>query len=141
MSLEARWFYVNYLWLISPWQAYVVSGLSVTTLVIIYLRKAGYLSWVTKKSFAQYGPVYVRGFSVFWTYLWFAQFLLTYYANIPEESAYFYRRWEPDFMVWFWLNIVINFGAPATDTDIARLETLCRYIKSDVYYFDLRLLA
>jgi hypothetical protein len=51
-------------------------------------------------------------FSVFWTYTWFAQFLLTYYANIPEEAAYFYIRWEPQFMPWFWLNIIINFGAP-----------------------------
>jgi Ni/Fe-hydrogenase subunit HybB-like protein len=44
--------------------------------------------------------------------LWFAQFLLTWYANIPEEAAYFYRRWEPQFKPWFWLNIIVNFLAP-----------------------------
>jgi hypothetical protein len=109
MSLEARWFSTMFGWynLAGLW----VSGLSVMTLVIIYLRKAGYLSWVTENHLHNMG-LFMFAFSVFWTYLWFGQFLLTYYANIPEESAYFYRRWEPDFMVWFWLNIAINFGSP-----------------------------
>ena len=109
MSLEARWFSTMFGWynLAALW----VSGLSVMTLVIIYLRRAGYLPWVTENHLHNMGLL-MFAFSVFWTYLWFAQFLLTYYANIPEESAYFVRRWEPDFMVWSWLNIVINFGAP-----------------------------
>lgn len=109
MSLEARWFSTMFGWynLAGLW----VSGLSVMALVMIYLRKAGYMSWITQDHLHNMG-LFMFAFSVFWTYLWFAQFLLTYYANIPEESAYFYRRWEPDFMVWFWLNIVINFGAP-----------------------------
>ena len=51
-------------------------------------------------------------FSIFWTYVWFAQFLLIYYANLPEESVYFYKRWEPQFKPWFWINIVLNFVAP-----------------------------
>lgn len=109
MSLEARWFSTMFGWynLAALW----VSGLAIMTLVIIYLRKAGYMSWITIDHLHNMG-LYMFAFSVFWTYLWFAQFLLTYYANIPEESAYFFRRWEPQFMPWFWLNIVINFGAP-----------------------------
>jgi hypothetical protein len=109
MSLEARWFSTMFGWynLAGLW----VSGLSIMTLVIIYLRKQGYMSWVTEDHLHNMG-LFMFAFSVFWTYTWFAQFLLTYYANIPEESAYFFRRWEPDFMVWFWLNIVINFGGP-----------------------------
>src|SRR3569833_127260 len=109
MSLEARWFSTMFGWynLAALW----VSGVAVMTLIIIYLRKAGYLPWGTQDHLHNMG-LFMFAFSVFWTYLWFAQFLLTWYANIPEESAYIYRRWEPDFMVWFWLNIVINFGAP-----------------------------
>jgi hypothetical protein len=109
MSLEARWFSTMFGWynLAGLW----VSGMAVMTLVIIYLRKAGYLPWVTQDHLHNMGLL-MFAFSVFWTYLWFGQFLLTYYANIPEESAYFYIRWEPQFMPWFWLNIAINFGAP-----------------------------
>ncbi|MGZ3764038.1 MAG: quinol:cytochrome C oxidoreductase [Mucilaginibacter sp.] len=109
MSLEARWFSTMFGWynLAGLW----VSGLAIMTLIIIYLRKAGYMSWVTTDHLHNMG-LFMFAFSVFWTYLWFAQFLLTYYANIPEESAYFFRRWEPQFKPWFWLNIVVNFAAP-----------------------------
>src|ERR1700761_6241141 len=109
MSLEARWFSTMFGWynLAALW----VSGLTVITLVIILLRKAGYLPWITQDHLHNMG-IFMFAFSIFWTYLWFAQFLLTWYANIPEEAAYFYRRWEPQFMPWFWLNIVINFAAP-----------------------------
>jgi len=109
MSLEARWFSTMFGWY--NFAALWVSGLSVITLVAIYLRKSGYFSWITEDHLHNLGQL-MFGFSVFWTYLWFAQFLLTYYANIPEEAEYFYRRWEPEFKPWFWLNIVVNFAAP-----------------------------
>jgi len=109
MSLEARWFSTMFGWY--NFAALWVSGLSVITLFAIYLRKIGYFSWITEDHLHNLGQL-MFGFSVFWTYLWFAQFLLTYYANIPEESEYFYRRWEPEFKPWFWLNIVINFATP-----------------------------
>ncbi len=109
MSLEAHWFSTMFGWY--NFAALWVSGLSVITLTIIILRKNGYLQWVTEDHLHNLGQL-IFGFSIFWTYLWFGQFLLTWYANIPEEAAYFYRRWEPEFKPWFGLNIVINFAAP-----------------------------
>jgi hypothetical protein len=109
MSLEAHWFSTMFGWY--NFAALWVGGLSVITLTLIILREAGYMQWVTEDHLHNLGQL-MFGFSVFWTYLWFAQFLLTWYANIPEEAAYFYRRWEPQFKPWFWLNIVINFLTP-----------------------------
>jgi hypothetical protein len=109
MSLEAHWFSTMFGWY--NFAALWVSGLSVITLSIIMLREAGYLDWITEDHLHNLGML-IFGFSVFWTYLWFAQFLLTWYANIPEEATYFYKRWEPEFKPWFWLNIIINFLAP-----------------------------
>lgn len=109
MSLEAHWFSTMFGWY--NFAALWVSGLSVITLTIIILRQNGYLEWVTEDHLHNLGQL-MFGFSVFWTYLWFAQFLLTWYANIPEEAAYFYRRWEPEFKPWFWLNIIVNFLTP-----------------------------
>lgn len=109
MSLEAHWFSTMFGWY--NFAALWVSGLAAMTLTIIILRDHGYLDWVTEDHLHNFGQL-IFGFSVFWTYLWFAQFLLTWYANIPEESAYFYRRWEPQFKPWFWLNIIINFLTP-----------------------------
>lgn len=109
MSLEAHWFSTMFGWY--NFAALWVSGLSVITLSLILLRKAGYMQWVTEDHLHNLGQL-MFGFSVFWTYLWFAQFLLTWYANIPEEAAYFYKRWEPQYKPWFWLNIIVNFLAP-----------------------------
>ena len=109
MSLEAHWFSTMFGWY--NFAALWVSGLSVITLTLIILRENGYMEWVTEDHLHNLGQ-FMFGFSVFWTYLWFAQFLLTWYANIPEEAAYFYRRWEPQFKPWFWLNIIINFLTP-----------------------------
>ncbi|TSJ42787.1 quinol:cytochrome C oxidoreductase [Mucilaginibacter corticis] len=109
MSLDAHWFSTMFGWY--NFAALWVSGLSVITLLLISLRKQGYFTWVTVDHLHNLGQL-MFGFSIFWTYLWFAQFLLIYYANIPEEAAYFYKRWEPEFQPWFWLNIVVNFLAP-----------------------------
>ena len=109
MSLEAHWFSTMFGWY--NFAALWVGGLSVITYTIIKLRENGYMLWVTEDHLHSLGQL-IFGFSIFWTYLWFGQFLLTWYANIPEESAYFYRRWETSFIWWFWLNIVINFGGP-----------------------------
>jgi len=109
MSLDAHWFSTMFGWY--NFAALWVSGLSVITLVIIVLRKQGYMQWLSADHLHNLGQL-MFGFSIFWTYLWFAQFLLIYYANIPEEAAYFYKRWEPEFQPWFWLNIVVNFLTP-----------------------------
>jgi Ni/Fe-hydrogenase subunit HybB-like protein len=109
MSLEAHWFSTMFGWY--NFAALWVSGLAVITLTIIYLRERGYVEWITEDHLHNFGQL-IFGFSIFWTYTWFAQFLLVWYANIPEEAAYFYKRWEPEFKPWFWLNIVVNFLTP-----------------------------
>jgi hypothetical protein len=109
MSLEAHWFSTMFGWY--NFAAMWVSTLAIITLTIIILRENGYMQWITQDHLHNLGQL-MFGFSIFWTYVWFAQFLLIYYANIPEETVYFLRRWEPEFKPWFWLNIVINFLAP-----------------------------
>jgi hypothetical protein len=109
MSLEAHWFSTMFGWY--NFAALWVGGLSVITLTVIILRENGYVQWITEDHLHNLGQL-IFGFSIFWTYLWFSQFLLTWFANIPEESTYFYKRWVPEFKPWFWLNIIINFLTP-----------------------------
>lgn len=109
MSLEAHWFSTMFGWY--NFAAMWVSGLCVITLIVILMKKAGYLTWVNENHLHDLGK-FIFAFSIFWTYVWFSQFLLIYYANIPEETVYFYKRWEPEYLPWFWLNIIINFLAP-----------------------------
>jgi hypothetical protein len=50
-------------------------------------------------------------FSIFWTYLWFSQFMLIWYANLPEEVTYTMARWD-HYRLLFWVNFFINFCFP-----------------------------
>ncbi|MBD1392815.1 quinol:cytochrome C oxidoreductase [Mucilaginibacter glaciei] len=109
MSLEAHWFSTMFGWY--NLAAMHVSGLAIIALTLILLMKKGYFSWVTENHLHDLGKL-IFGFSIFWTYVWFSQFFLTWYANMPEESVYFYKRWEPEYKWLFWFNIVINFVAP-----------------------------
>ncbi len=109
MSLEAHWFSTMFGWY--NFAAMWVSGLCAITIVAILLKRSGYMNWLNDSHFHDLGKL-IFAFSIFWTYVWFAQFLLIWYANMPEETVYFYKRWEPEYKPWFWLNIIINFVAP-----------------------------
>lgn len=109
MSLEAHWFSTMFGWY--NFAAMWVAGLCAITLTIILLKKGGYMTWINENHLHDLGK-FIFAFSIFWTYVWFAQFLLIWYANMPEETVYFYKRFEPEYLPWFWVNIVINFVAP-----------------------------
>ncbi len=51
------------------------------------------------------------GFSIFWTYLWFSQFMLIWYSNIPEEVTYYIQRIE-DYNLPFFGMLIMNFLFP-----------------------------
>jgi hypothetical protein len=58
---------------------------------------------------------FMFAFSIFWSYVWFSQFLLIYYANFPEETIYFLERWEGHNKIYKTseiLNILFNFLFP-----------------------------
>lgn len=123
MSLEAHWFSTMFGWynFASMW----VSSLSTIAVVVILLRKAGYMSWVNNSHLHNLGQL-IFGFSIFWTYVWFSQFLLIYYANMSEETVYFYKRFN-SYEFWFYLNLILNFLSPLLilmDRDNKRSENI-----------------
>jgi hypothetical protein len=110
MSIDPHWFSTMFGWYVfSSWW---VSGLAFITFVIIILKEQGYLSIVTSNHLHDLGK-FIFGFSIFWMYLWFSQFLLIYYANIPEETVYFVQRLtDPNYSPIFHINLFINFVFP-----------------------------
>jgi len=128
MSLEAHWFSTMFGWY--NFAAMWVSGIAAIIVILILLKRAGYLAWVNENHLHDMGKL-LFGFSIFWTYVWFAQFMLIWYSNIPEETVYFYKRWEPEYKPWFWLNIVINFLAPLlllVDRDVKRRQGMMLFV-------------
>ena len=123
MSLEAHWFSTMFGWY--NFAAMWVSSLATIAVIIILLRKAGYMSWVNNSHLHNLGQ-FIFGFSVFWTYVWFAQFLLIYYANMSEETVYFYKRFN-NYEAWFYINLILNFLSPLLllmDRDNKRSENI-----------------
>jgi hypothetical protein len=88
-----------------------VAGLATITLAVVYLKDAGYLKAVSKHHLHDLGK-FMFAFSIFWTYIWFSQFLLIYYAHIPEEIIYFEPRLFGHYRPIFFLNVFINFVFP-----------------------------
>jgi hypothetical protein len=109
MSVDAHWY--STIFSIYNFATGWVSFLSITMLIILYLRKNGYLNIVTDEHIHDIGK-FMFAFSIFWTYLWLSQYLLIWYANIPEEVVYYYKRTESHFKFNFLINLVLNFIIP-----------------------------
>jgi hypothetical protein len=109
MSISAHWFSTMYSWY--TFASTFVAGMALISLFVIYLKNKGYLEYVNKEHLHDLGK-FQFAFSVFWTYLWFSQFMLIWYANIPEETIYFKPRVAGAYTGVFYLNLLINFLAP-----------------------------
>ena len=109
MSIDARWFSTMYSWY--TFASTFVAGIALISLFVVYLKNQGYLEYVNQEHLHDLGK-FQFAFSIFWTYLWFDQFMLIWYANISEETIYFKTRFEGAYMGIFYLNLVINFLAP-----------------------------
>lgn len=109
MSIDAHWFSTMYSWY--TFASTFVSGVAVITLFVIFLKNNGYLHLVNREHVHDLGK-FMFAFSIFWTYLWFSQFMLIWYANIPEETIYFKPRTEGIYGPMFWMMFIINFVAP-----------------------------
>ncbi|MGN6247053.1 MAG: quinol:cytochrome C oxidoreductase [Ginsengibacter sp.] len=109
MSLEPHWFSTMFSWY--TFGSCFVAGIALLTLFVIYFKNIGQLEFVTNEHLQDLGK-YMFAFSIFWTYLWFDQFMLQWYGNIPEETIYFKIRLQGPYEGLFYLNLILNFVAP-----------------------------
>jgi len=109
MSLDPHWYSTMYSWY--TFASSFVAGIALITLFVVFLKNLGYLEFTNKEHLHDLGK-FQFAFSIFWTYLWFSQFMLIWYANIPEETIYFKIRMQGAYRGLFFLNLIINFLAP-----------------------------
>jgi hypothetical protein len=110
MSIDTHWYSTMMGWYV--FASWWVTGLAVITWIVVSLKDAGYLKMVSANHLHDLGK-FIFAFSVFWTYIWFSQFMLIYYANIPEETVYFISRMKNSPYSWiFYTNIILNFVLP-----------------------------
>lgn len=108
MSIDTHWFSTLFGW-------YVFSGIWLSAIIVIlvtalYLKSKGYLEQVNENHIHDLGK-WVFALSFLWTYLWFSQFMLIWYSNIPEEVTYYVERIE-HFKVPFFGTMLLNFLLP-----------------------------
>ncbi|MGS2741506.1 quinol:cytochrome C oxidoreductase [Sinomicrobium sp. M5D2P17] len=108
MSVDPHWYSTLFGWYV--FASMFVSGITVIALVTIYLKSRGYLEEVNDSHIHDLAK-FMFGISIFWTYLWFSQFMLIWYSNIPEEVTYFVTRIE-DYKLPFFGMVVLNFVFP-----------------------------
>ncbi len=108
MSLDPHWFSTLFGWYILA--SFLVCSLTVIALVTVVLKSKGYLEIVNDSHLHDLAK-FMFGFSVFWTYLWFSQFMLIWYADMPEETTYFAQRFA-EFKLPFLAMVVMNFIFP-----------------------------
>jgi hypothetical protein len=109
MSIDAHWYSTMYSWY--TFASTFVAGVALIALFVVFLKNNGYLELVNQEHLHDLGK-FMFAFSVFWTYLWFSQFMLIWYANIPEETTYFQPRAHGIYKGIFWFMFIINFIAP-----------------------------
>jgi hypothetical protein len=123
MTFDPHWFSTLFGWYV--FSGMIVSGITVIAMVTVYLKSQGYLEYVNNSHIHDLAK-FMFGFSIFWTYLWFSQFMLIWYANIPEEVTYFVSRIE-DYNLLFFGMLVLNFVFPLLllmNSDFKRINWL-----------------
>ncbi|MBB4118794.1 MFS family permease [Mesonia hippocampi] len=108
MSLDPHWYSTLFGWYL--FASLFVTAITVIALITIYLKSKGYLPEVNNSHIHDLAK-FMFGISIFWTYLWFSQFLLIWYSNIPEEVTYFITRIE-DYNLPFFGMLIFNFIFP-----------------------------
>jgi hypothetical protein len=138
MSVDPHWYSTLFGWYV--FASFFVSGITTIALVTLYLKSRGYLEYVNDSHFHDLAK-FMFGISVFWTYLWFSQFMLMWYADIPEEVTYFKFRIE-NYNLPFFGMVVMNFVFPILiliNTDFKRVPwiiTMAGLIILSGHYLD-----
>lgn len=121
MSVDPHWYSTLFGWYV--FASFFVSGITVIALIAIYLKSKGYLPEVNNSHIHDLAK-FMFGMSIFWTYLWFSQFMLIWYSDIPEEVTYYVTRIEQYNLPFFGM-LALNFVFPLLilmNSDFKRLN-------------------
>jgi len=109
MSVDVQWY--STIFALKNLVAAFLHGVSILTLIVFILYKRGYFPFLSKYHLHDFAR-YIFMLSIVWGYFWFAQFMIIWYGNIPEETVYYYMRWQEGWKVLFFLEIGLNWAIP-----------------------------
>lgn len=109
MSIDTHWF--STLFALKNFIAAFLHGSSIVILIVLLLNKAGYFSFLNKSHLHDFSR-YLFMLCIVWGYFWFAQFMLIWYGNLPEETFYYVTRWESEWKTLFFVDLILNWLVP-----------------------------
>ena len=109
MSLDPHWFSTMFgvYFFAGGW----LGALCLITFIALLLKKGGMLESVTVEHIQDMGK-FMFAFTVFWTYIAFSQYMLYWYANLPEEIVWFQKRFTEGWGVVAWSLLIFHFVLP-----------------------------
>jgi hypothetical protein len=117
MSLTPTWFSTMFGWYFG-WGGFL-SGIAMTTLICVLLRnQPGWETEITKDRLHDLGKM-LFAFSIFWMYLFFSQYIVIWYGNLPEETQFFELRLGSQFLQDTWYFAAEHFSEPYVPVSMA----------------------
>lgn len=110
MSLEPHWF--STIFGVYYFSGTVLASLAAITIAVIYLNEHGYIVQGLRPDHYYSLGALMFAFTNFWAYIAFSQFLLIWYANLPEETFWFLQRWEGSWIFYSIGLIIVRFVIP-----------------------------
>jgi hypothetical protein len=111
MSIEAHW--VSTIFSVKNFVAAFYHGTAMIVFIIILLNERGYFKELNESHLLDFSR-YIFMLSIVWGYMFFSQFMLIWFGNIPDETIYFAERWNNGWKALFYVNIAINWFIPFT---------------------------
>jgi len=110
MSIDAHWY--STIFAVKDFVAAFHHAAIVITFIVLLMNQKGYFPFLNKSHLGDFSR-YIFMLCIIWGYFWFAQFMLIWYGNIPEETAYFLPRAQGEgWRFFFFANIAINWFLP-----------------------------
>jgi hypothetical protein len=109
MSLDPHWYSTIYA--VKKFVMAFYHGTVMITAIAIILYKLGYLPTLTITHMGDFAR-YIFALSIIWGYIWLSQYILIWYANIPEETVYYVPRILKEYKNYFYLELIVNWAFP-----------------------------
>lgn len=110
MSIDPHWY--SALFALKNFVSAFYHAAAIITFIILLMNQFGYFPFLKKSHMHDFSS-YIFMLCIIWGYFWFAEFMLIWYANIPEETTYFVTRMQTEpWRIFFFANLIINWFIP-----------------------------
>jgi len=110
LSLDPKW--TSTMFAVYVFSGLLVEAVAALTLAVVILHQNGRLEGVVTTNHLHDLGKMLLAFTTFWAYIWFSQYLLIWYANLPEEIGYYELRTNPAWLAWFLIDLGVNWVVP-----------------------------